>query len=605
MKKFVLSLFVCLSLTAFPQGARSKVIYQKCTGFAVTKPLSEMPVLKAEETDDLKEKEEIEIRRRLPLSRVARRTQPAVDPALQFSEGFRTPMPTIANWQAQSGVGYPPDPTGAAGPMHYVQAVNLSFKIYNKTGGAVTGGGPFQLKSLWPGSTNDGDPVVLYDKYADRWMITQFNGNDKILVAVSTSSNPTGSYYTYTFVPAPGSFPDYPKYSIWADGYYCTSNLGSPENVAVFDRVQMLAGNPSAGMITVTLPNMPNNGFFCPLPGDADGQLPPYGTPCPIFAYEDDTWGGGTDQLNIYNLTADWNTPANSTLVLAQTLTTTPFNVNFSASWDDVPQPGTTQRLDAIAGVLNYRVQYRCWTGYNTAVMNHAVIADSATGKVGIRWYELRQDTATNLWSIYQQSTFSPDDHSRWLASLAMDDNGNIGMAYAISSPTISPSLRYTGRLASDPLNQMTFAEMTAVSGTGAQSGINRFGDYSQTSLDPDGVTFWHTGEYFSGGSIRTRVFSWQINSTTTGFTGLSSAAQLFASQDDEVLSVKANTLPGDIETQVDLFDVSGKLIAGKKLKPENNCLQTSFNIAGLSKQTYLVRIGNSKFQKVVKVILH
>jgi hypothetical protein len=605
MKNRILLLLAIFTSYTYAQQTKSKVIYQKCAGFAVTKPLSEMLVYNENESDDLKDKEEIEIRRRPPQNKLARSKQPAVDPAVQFSDGFRSAMPTLANWQGLSGVGYPPDPSGAAGPSHYVQAVNLSFKIYTKTGGTVTAGGSFQLKSLWAGSTNDGDPVVLYDRYADRWMITQFNGNDKILVAVSTSSNPTGSYFTYTFIPAPGTFPDYPKYAIWPDGYYCTSNLGFPENIAVFDRTQMLAGNPAAGMISLTMPNMPNNGFFCPLAGDADGQLPPYGTPCPIFAYEDDTWGGGTDQLNIYNFSTDWNTPSNSTLVLAQTLTTTPFNVNFDPNWDDVPQPNTTQRLDAIAGVLNYRAQYRCWTGYNTAVMNHAVIADSTTGKVGIRWYELRQDTGTHLWSIYQESTFSPDGHSRWLASLAMDDNGNIGMAYAISSPSISPSLRYTGRLASDPLNQMTFAEMSAINGTGAQFGINRFGDYSQTSLDPDGVTFWHTGEYISGNAIRTRIFSWQINSTTTGITSMSSAAELLVTQDDEMLNVKAGTLPGDIETQVDLFDVSGKLIASKKIKPSNNSLQTSFGVAGLSKQTYLVRIGNYKFQKVVKVILH
>jgi hypothetical protein len=151
----------------------------------------------------------------------------------------------------------------------------------------------------------------------------------------------------------------------------------------------------------------------------------------------------------------------------------------------------------------------------------------------------------------------------------------------------------------------MTFAEMSAINGTGAQFGINRFGDYSQTSLDPDGVTFWHTGEYISGNAIRTRIFSWQINSTTTGITSMSSAAELLVTQDDEMLNVKAGTLPGDIETQVDLFDVSGKLIASKKIKPSNNSLQTSFGVAGLSKQTYLVRIGNYKFQKVVKVILH
>ncbi|MBA3665801.1 MAG: T9SS type A sorting domain-containing protein [Bacteroidetes bacterium] len=603
MKKIILSGFIILNYISIAQNNTQKIIYQKCTGFAITRPLSEMPVM-SEEDLKISEKEEIEIRRKPFTNSHNRAAQNAIDPASQLSHGNKAMMAPIANWQGLSGSGYPPDPSGAAGPNHYVQAVNLSYKIYSKTG--VTIGGPFQLKTLWAGSTNDGDPVVLYDKYADRWFVTQFNGADLILVAVSTSSNPVGSYFTYTFVPAPGTFPDYPKYSVWSDGYYCCSNLGAPENVAVFDRASMLAGNPSAGMIALPLPNVPNNGFFCPLPGDADGQLPPYGTPCPLFCYEDDTWSaGGTDQLNVFSFATDWATPSNSSLTLVQSLTTTPINVNFNVNWDDVPQPGTTQRLDAIAGVLNYRAQYRRWTGYNSVVINHAVIADSITGKVGTRWYELRQDTATNLWSIYQQSTFTPDGHSRWLASIAMDDFGNIGMAYAVSSPSVSPSLRYTGRLASDPLGQMTFSETIAVTGTGAQAGINRFGDYSQTTLDPDGITFWHTGEYLSGGGIRTRIFSWQLTSLPTVIHGLSNTAELLVMQDEDLLKIKGNKLPGNELVQADLFDVMGKLIASKKIKPENNSVELSFDVSALSKQTYLVRLGNNQFQKVVKVIVH
>ncbi|MGZ4097661.1 MAG: hypothetical protein ACXVNM_02205, partial [Bacteroidia bacterium] len=326
----------------------------------------------------------------------------------------------------------------------------------------------------------------------------------------------------------------------------------------------------------------------------------------PLFSYEDDTWSpGGTDQINIFELTADWVTPSNSTLLLTQSLPVIPFNANFNVNWDDVPQPNTTQRLDAIAGVLNYRAQYRRWTGYNTIVINHSVIADSLTGQVGTRWYELRQNTSNNLWSIHQQSTYAPDGHSRWLASIAMDDNGNIGMAYAVSSPSVSPSIRYTGRLASDPLGQMTFSESIAVAGTGAQTTINRYGDYSQTTLDPDGVTFWHTGEYLSGGSIRTRIFSFQLLNTPTGLNSLSSTALLSVIQDDQVLKINGSKLPSDEMTQVDLFDVSGRLIYSKKIMPENNSLEASFDISALSRQTYLVRMGNDKFQKVVKIILH
>ncbi len=588
---------------SFSQKINTKAVYQKCTGFAISKSLSEMPVI-AEENLKESEKREIEIRRRTPAALYNKSSQPGVDPIAQNTMGTRAMAGPIVNWQGTTGNASPPDPSGAAGTNHFYQAINLKHTIYNKTGSIIAG--PFALNSLWAGSTNDGDPVVLYDKYADRWMMTQFNGTDEILVAVSTSSNPAGTYFTYTFVPAPGTFPDYPKYSVWSDGYYCTSNLGAPENVAVFDRTKMLAGNPTAGMISLLLPSTPNNGFYAPLSADADGTLPPFGTPCPLVCYEDDTWSsGGTDQLHVFKFTTDWLVPTNSTLVLDQLLPTSPINVNFNVNWDDVSQPGTTQKLDAISGVLMFRAQYRIWTGYNTMVINHAVITNSVTKQVGIRWYELRQNSITGVWSIYQEGTYSPDLHSRWMASIAMDDNGSIGMAYAVSSPTVYPSLRYTGRLAGDPLGLMTFSETIAIAGTSSQTFFNRFGDYSQTSLDPDGITFWHTGEYMSGGA-KTRIFSWQIPLMTTGVNNSANAsAQLTVYQNENSLNIKGIKIPGNGEMQVDLFDVLGRELINKKVTPSDNTFETTMDISTLPKATYLLRVGSSQFQKVIKVMIN
>ena len=601
MKNFKLT--VLLSFTVIIAAAQKvegvSINYKPCAGFAITKPLSEMSIDKTEDKEDW-EKDEIKIRRGFPVATYKKPSKFTVDPLTQTTMGSKLLSPPIANWQGTSGTASPPDPSGAAGPAHFVQAVNLRYIIYNKTGTVLAG--PFNLSSLWAGSTNDGDPIVLYDKYADRWFVQQFNGADKILVAVSTGSNPAGAYYTYTFVPDPGNFPDYPKFSIWSDGYYCTANLNSPQKLCVFDRTKMLAGNPSAGMISLTTPVAPNNGFYSALPADADGTLPPYGTPCPLFIYEDDTWSvGGVDQLRIFKLTTDWITPSNSTLVLDQTLPTTAIDVNFNINWDDVSQPGTTQKLDAISGVLMYRAQYRRWIGYNSVVINHAVIVNSTTKQVGIRWYELRQNTSTGIWSIYQEGTYAPDLHSRWMASMAMDDNGSIGMAYAVSSGTIFPSLRYTGRNASDPLGLMTYTETTAIAGTSSQTFFNRFGDYSQTSLDPDGITFWHTGEYISSGG-KTRIFSWQIPNITTGISDVSDKPDLIVFQNENNLNIKGVKLPNDNETQVEVFDIMGKLIIGRKVTPNSNSFETTIDISGLSKATYLVRIGNEKFQKVVKV---
>jgi hypothetical protein len=293
-------------------------------------------------------------------------------------------------------------------------------------------------------------------------------------------------------------------------------------------------------------------------------------------------------------------------VILDQTLPTTPFNESFTSTWDDIAQPGTTQKLDAIDGVLMYRAQYRRWTGYNSVVLCHAVIVDPTTKQTGLRWYELRQNTTTGVWSIYQQSTYAPDLHYRWMGSIAMDDNGSIGLAYAVSSSTVSPSLRYTGRNSSDPLGQMTYSETIAIAGSGAQSGINRYGDYSQTSLDPDGVTFWHTGEYLISGGIRTRIFSFQIpTALATNINEDLTKTDLILFQNENQISVKGIRLPNNEEMLLTLFSIDGKEISSQKIQPNNNSLEAIIPIADISKGTYLVRIGNEQFQKVKKIIIN
>ena len=585
----------------------ANAIQIKCTGFAISKPLSELT--NNTDYDDLEtaDKKEVEIRRQKPANVNKKALPTGQDLAAQTSNGQKSMSAPIANWQGLSGSGYPPDPSGAASANYYFQAVNTQYKVYTKTGGNVTGGGPFNLSALWAGSTDDGDPIVLYDKYADRWFMSQFNGNDKLLIAVSTSSNPLGAYYTYTFVPIAGTFPDYPKYSIWSDGYYFSSNTGAPFKIGALDRAKILTGNPAATMISLDVPVTPNNGFFCPLTADADGQLPPYGTPCPAFTQEDDTWSaGGTDQLHVFKIAIDWVTPANSSVLLDQTLPTTPFNESFTSTWDDIAQPGTTQKLDAIDGVLMYRAQYRRWTGYNSVVLCHAVIVDPTTKQTGLRWYELRQNTSTGIWSIYQQSTYSPDLHYRWMGSIAMDDNGSIGLAYAVSSSTVSPSLHYTGRNSSDPLGQMTYSETIAITGSGAQSGVNRFGDYSQTALDPDGITFWHTGEYLNAGNIRTRIYSFQIPlSTATSINDDLTKTDVILFQNENQINVKGLRLPNNEEMLLTLFSIDGKEICSQKIRPTNNSVDAVIPITDISKGTYLVRIGNERFQKVKKIIVN
>ncbi|MCX6232378.1 MAG: T9SS type A sorting domain-containing protein [Bacteroidetes bacterium] len=616
MKKYylgIIALLMAFSVNAqtSKQVNKSEVIV--CDEFHVTKTLSEIaasqPVL-----DDLKDqirKESEDRNNRIPYQKkrnpLALPLPTDEDPAAQKTMGDRQAATILANWSGQSGTSYPPDPSGAAGPNHFVQAVNTKYQIFDKTGGSVTGGGPFTLGSLLF-SSNDGDPIVMYDKYADKWVITEFKSSgNKVLFAVSKTNNPTGQYYTYQFTSP--QFPDYEKFSIWSDGYYMTSNQTN-QKIFVFERDSMLAGSASSRSINVTFTPPTGTGFFCPLPADADGQLPPAGTPCPIFSYEDDGWGTGhVDRINIFKVTTTWGTTPAATVTLDAQLPTQAFDASYNSSWNDIAQPGTTKKLDGIGGVFTYRAQYRRWTGYNTVVLNNGVMVNTTTGQRSIRWYELRQNTTTGQWSIYQQSTFAPDALNRWVGSIAMDDNGSIGLAYAVSGSTVTyPSIRFTGRLAGDTLNKMTFTEQEVATGNSAQTSTNRFGDYSHMTIDPvDGTIFWYTGEYITGGQPATKIFSFKLPGSTIGVKENTNSSGFVVSNNGNEIKVIASNLPKSDVFVVDLFDIKGRQIEGRRLSASaENTLEASFNSIGLAKGTYLVRIGsaNTSFQKVAKVIV-
>jgi len=350
--------------------------------------------------------------------------------------------------------------------------------------------------------------------------LAQFGtSGNKIYIAISTTSDPLGTWSCYSFTSP--SFPDYLKFSIWQDGYYMTSNQTS-QKVFAFERTAMLAGSATARSVYATFNPPDGGGFFCPLSADADGNggLPAAGTPCPIMSYSDNAWGGGViDGIQIYQMAVNWvPTTATATISFVSAVPTSAFDGSYDGNWDDIAQPGTTQKLDGIGGVLMYRAQYRKGATHNTVCLSWPVKI-SATQR-SIMWAELRQNLGTGAWSVYQQQIYTPDTYYRWMGSISMDDAGNIALCYAKSgSSTIYPSLAYTGRLATDPINTMTIAETIAVAGTVSQStswyGGNRFGDYAHTCLDPDGGTFWHTGEYLGGSSSdpkRTRVYSFAIS---------------------------------------------------------------------------------------------
>ena len=620
MKRFILltTLLFIQQLFYVPQAQAQQAIdnesgFITCSYFGVSQPLSNYFVTDDEDKADVNT-ESPDRENRIPqkfLFTAADGPEYGNDPSsIQSEMGSRTSITIIKNWAGQNGL-CPPDPTGAAGPNHYVQSVNASpFKIFNKSDGSQVGT-IRNIGNLWSPSTgNVGDPIVLYDKYADRWLVTQLgNSFTNIYIAISTTNDPSGTYYTYTFI-SPQSI-DYPKFSIWADGYYMTFNAGTmTKRIFCFERSKMLIGDAASRMIYRSFSTGPTAAFYAALPGDADGVLPPFGTPCPFFAYSENSWGAGSvDAAKIWDMTVDW-TPATPTATVTGpiTLNTTAFDATYDSAWQDIPQPGTAQKLDGIGGVCIFRAQWRRWAGYNSVVLNWGVKI-SATQR-SIKWVELRQNQSTTSWSLYQQGTYTPDASSRWLGSIAMDDNGSIALCYAKSSSAAGdyPSLAFTGRDATDPLGQMTFGETVAFTGSGSQIGTScgsRYGDYSHTSLDPDGITFWHTGEYLiTAGARRTRIYSFQIP-YLAGVETSSNTVSFSVYQSGKTLNVKAENLFSNIPTLVDIFDIEGRKISGKTVTPFANKIETSIDVSEIASGNYLVRIGNEKFQKVVKVVIN
>ena len=479
----------------------------------VTQPLRAIPIIEDLFPDEEKEHVYSNNMRRNKFTNANALPQ-GNDPQWQNEMGNLQNRGPIANWEGvNNGLGFPPDPSGAAGPNHYVQMVNSRIQIFDKQGNTLYG--PNALSSIL--SSNNGDPIVMYDKYADRWFLSGFGQGNSLSFAMSNTADPTGTYTVWNY--SLSSFPDYPKYGVWHDGYYVTANTGGPD-CYILERDEMLlgaAGSPQ--FVSLTIPSLitgagtNTGGFHSVVPASADFTLPPATEKLNLFYFEDDAWSGvPNDRIKIWEVTADWNNVSNSSCTQIQTLNVAPFDSQFNSNWDDITQPGTSQKLDGIPGAFMYRAQYTQWPLHNTVVLNHTVDVN-ATNQAGIRWYELR-NSGTN-WTIHQQSTYSPDNHSRWLASLSMDNQGNIGMAYSLSSGTAYPSIMFTGRYATDPLNMMSIAEDTIILGSGSQSGGNRFGDYAHMTVDPDDdQTFWYTGEYVDGGGRSTRIASFKLASS-------------------------------------------------------------------------------------------
>ncbi len=438
---------------------------------------------------------------------------------------------TADSYAGQQSPFFPPDTVGDVGPNHYVQMVNITYQIWDKQGTSLAG--PTNINALWSGfpagtpcrETNDGDPIVLYDQGADRWMLAQFSvrgSRYQMCIAYSTTPDPTGTYFTYAFdMP---EFPDYEKFGIWPDGLYMSTYEGSTLGAFVFDRTAMLTGSPANFQrFTISSGGGPRQQRI--LPADWDGTTtPPAGAPNPfLMSVDAQVQGGAQDRLVLYNFHVDWTTPPNSTFTLDQTLPTDPFSVdigsncmgNFGATFRAcVPQPGTAVKVDDLSNRLMWRLQYRNFGDHQALVTNQTV--NSGNNTAALRWYELRS-TGTS-WNIHQQNTFAPAGNDyRWMGSAALDGKGNMALGYSISNATdLFPSINYTGQRVGSPANQLSEPETRMFTGVASQTNeFFRWGDYSAMSVDPvNECTFWYTQMHIgTGGTRQTRIGTAQFTS--------------------------------------------------------------------------------------------
>jgi len=466
-----------------------------------------------------------------PIKEIPRRTRPPKDLPPEGYESYPDPFVDLqAGAQMRStdafttpllnqgGLGYtgvnPPDTVGDIGPNHYIQSVNGSggaiFQVFDKTGTALTG--QLTMESLGSGScaSGYGDPIILYDRLADRWFLQEFSSSGNYLcIYISQTPDPVSGGWNHYSVQAP-SFPDYPHFGVWPDAYYATSNEDSPA-VYAFDRVNMIAGLTARATQRFTLTDLSGYSFQAATPADLDGaDAPPAGTPGIIMRHVDEEAHSHPntpdDLLEMYAFTVDFDNAANSSLIQMPDVVIGDFNswfINYTTFYS-VPQPGSSSGLDPIREVVLNRLQYRNFGTHESLVGVLPTNAYTATSgsdvSAALRWFELRK-TGAGAWALHQEGTFATGDfdENRFVGSVAMDQSGNIAMGHSITdvgTPSIAPSLRYTGRLADDPAGVMTQMETQQVTGAGTGSG--RWGDYASINVEASGAATGPDAVYFA-----------------------------------------------------------------------------------------------------------
>ncbi|MBI3651130.1 MAG: HYR domain-containing protein [Acidobacteria bacterium] len=462
---------------------------------------------------------------------------PAPSPLMNF-DGL-----DFASW----GAGHPPDTNGDVGPTYYIQTINTSIGIFRKSDGVRVAAFTFNT-FMSQGNFGDvrdtgnfGDPVVLYDTFEDRWVISDFaftlDGSNNVVnppgsfqvIAVSKTGDPVMGGWNFYSINTVGGLGDYPKFGIWPDGLYMSVNMfGYPAGAAfqnarvyAFNKAQMYAGNPTVQVVNFNAPAAD----FTILPSNARLQTgtPPPGTP----NYFVSTWQF-LNALTVYKFHVDWDHISLSTF-------TGPDVPLASTSWPNAAVPNAPSLGGNSLDVLQIRAmvqnQYANIGGAESLWTTHTVRRGNTTGFAAPRWYQVNVTGGTVNANLPQAATWDPDGANviyRFMPSLAVDRAGDMALGYTTSSSTTKPAIAYAGRLASDPVNTLSQTETLLIQGTGTQTGncggsaCMRWGDYSSMTLDPNGCTFWYTSMYYAvdGLNHQTRIGSFGFPSCVSVGTG-------------------------------------------------------------------------------------
>ena len=545
--------------------------------------------------------------------------QKGKDEALQGSSVKTVNTSPIASTAGFEGQGYtsvcPADPTIAVGPNHVVQMINFGsgsyFQVWNKTGTVLKA--TTALDAI-TGMGGLGDPIAQYDQLDDRFVLTEFmnkpeTGSDGLVIAVSVTNDPTGAWKAYRFNTS--TFPDYPKYAIWNDAWYAKTNDFSHNRykgatVYAFDKAAMVRGDLTATVQKFSMGSANKYYSMCPV-GLSGSTVAPAGTGG-LFAYlNDNTWSGSaTDSIGLIECNVNFSNSSLSKVVARASIAVAACSI----SAPTITQPGGGQSLDALANRVMNQPQYRNFGDHETIVLDYLV---NNGGVAAVRWYELRKPSS---WTLFQQGTYSPDANHRFMASININGNGAIGLAYNVSSSSVYPSIRATGRLSTDVLGTMNPVEAIIKAGTASSNCSGRYGDYSHVVVDPSTSNFWVSAMYNKASSWSTYVGSFIVGSTiaVARETGSPVISIPVSSNplDQKSLTIKTTIYPNPVHDILNLINGNGsnsiiQILDGKGhliQQVRSASINSRLNVSNLASGIYSIKIisGNRvEVQKFVK----